>query len=65
MARLIDQTRKKIVKAELWNGASARWALRQAGYSEGTIRLSTKNKVVQDCIKEINQSLDTWAKPTV
>jgi hypothetical protein len=49
----INPIRKAIVKKNLILGKSARYALRQANYSEGRIRKSTSNTVVKDCINEI------------
>ena len=58
MPKAINPVRKAIVKDSLLKGKSARESLKDAGYSNGHIRRSTKNRIVKDSIKEIERELD-------
>ena len=58
MPRTINPFRRQIVKENLSQGKSACEALRQANYSEGHIRRSTRNRIVKDSLQELLNEAD-------
>ena len=52
MPMTVNPIRKRIVKASLIEGSSARQALRLAKYAESSISHSTHNRVVKESMQE-------------